>query len=64
MECAPAKHHYDECVERVTIAAADADNKGPKEDCVEECNLIPVPLFSFCCSYWLFVKMLIKQSSI
>ncbi|KZF24859.1 Non-heme 11 kDa protein of cytochrome bc1 complex [Xylona heveae TC161] len=35
-QCAPAKHHYDECVERVTAAADDADNKAPKEDCVEE----------------------------
>ncbi|KAL2266207.1 hypothetical protein VTJ83DRAFT_5559 [Remersonia thermophila] len=32
-ECAPAKHHYDECVERVTNAEA---NGGTKEDCVEE----------------------------
>ncbi|GJC89709.1 cytochrome b-c1 complex subunit 6 [Colletotrichum liriopes] len=32
--CAPAKHHYDECVERVT-AAADSE-EGAKEDCVEE----------------------------
>ncbi|TDZ16962.1 Cytochrome b-c1 complex subunit 6 [Colletotrichum orbiculare MAFF 240422] len=32
--CAPAKHHYDECVERVT-AAADSED-GAKEDCVEE----------------------------
>ncbi|KAK3401618.1 ubiquinol-cytochrome C reductase hinge protein-domain-containing protein [Sordaria brevicollis] len=30
-ECAPAKHHYDECVARVTGAGADN-----KEDCVEE----------------------------
>ncbi|KAF8254145.1 Non-heme 11 kDa protein of cytochrome bc1 complex [Wilcoxina mikolae CBS 423.85] len=35
-ECSPGKHHYDECVERVTAAAEDADSKGPKEDCVEE----------------------------
>lgn len=35
--CAPAKHHYDECVERVT-AAADSE-EGAKEDCVEECKL-------------------------
>ncbi|ROW13462.1 hypothetical protein VPNG_04446 [Cytospora leucostoma] len=32
-QCAPAKHHYDECVERVTAAQ---DNGGAKEDCVEE----------------------------
>lgn len=37
--CRPAKHHYDECVERVTAAAeAQPDHKGPKEDCVEECK--------------------------
>ncbi|PWW77293.1 Non-heme 11 kDa protein of cytochrome bc1 complex, partial [Tuber magnatum] len=34
-ECKPAKHHYDECVERVT-AAAESEAKGPAEDCVEE----------------------------
>ncbi|KAI5821333.1 ubiquinol-cytochrome c reductase subunit 6 [Pyronema omphalodes] len=34
--CAPAKHHFDECVERVTAAADDENAKGPKEDCVEE----------------------------
>ncbi|KAL1842912.1 hypothetical protein VTJ49DRAFT_3700 [Mycothermus thermophilus] len=32
-ECAPAKHHFDECVERVTNAQ---ENGGTKEDCVEE----------------------------
>ncbi|KAK7737278.1 Cytochrome b-c1 complex subunit 6, mitochondrial [Diaporthe eres] len=32
-QCAPAKHHYDECVERVTSQEADG---GAKEDCVEE----------------------------
>ncbi|KAK4457829.1 ubiquinol-cytochrome C reductase hinge protein-domain-containing protein [Cladorrhinum samala] len=31
-QCAPAKHHFDECVERVTGAAEGA----AKEDCVEE----------------------------
>lgn len=34
-QCAPAKHHYDECVERVTSQEADG---GAKEDCVEECK--------------------------
>ncbi|EKV04641.1 Cytochrome b-c1 complex subunit 6 [Penicillium digitatum] len=34
--CAPYKHHYDECVERVTRQQEDEDYKGPKEDCVEE----------------------------
>ncbi|KAI9744778.1 MAG: hypothetical protein M1818_001703 [Claussenomyces sp. TS43310] len=32
-QCAPAKHHFDECVERVTSAE---EQSGPKEDCVEE----------------------------
>ncbi|KAI0407213.1 ubiquinol-cytochrome C reductase hinge protein-domain-containing protein [Xylaria palmicola] len=31
-QCAPAKHHFDECVERVTNASDDAEG----EDCVEE----------------------------
>ncbi|KAI9858156.1 MAG: ubiquinol--cytochrome-c reductase subunit 6 [Trichoglossum hirsutum] len=36
-QCAPYKHHFDECVERVTEAQEHAgDNKGPHEDCVEE----------------------------
>ena len=38
-ECKPAKHHYDECVDRVT-AAADSE-KGTKEDCIEECKSSP-----------------------
>ncbi|KAJ2983147.1 hypothetical protein NUW58_g6299 [Xylaria curta] len=33
-QCAPAKHHFDECVERVTNASDDNDEE--KEDCVEE----------------------------
>ena len=32
-QCAPAKHHFDECVERVTAQEADGE---AKEDCVEE----------------------------
>lgn len=37
--CAPYKHHYDECVERVTRQEEAGDDfKGPKEDCVEECK--------------------------
>ncbi|KAI0026180.1 ubiquinol-cytochrome C reductase hinge protein-domain-containing protein [Xylariomycetidae sp. FL0641] len=32
--CAPAKHHYDECAERVTKAADEGNEAG--EDCVEE----------------------------
>ncbi|EHY60895.1 hypothetical protein ABEF92_005624 [Exophiala dermatitidis] len=35
-QCAGFKHHFDECVERVTAAQEDPDHKGPKEDCVEE----------------------------
>ncbi|KAL2368074.1 hypothetical protein RJ035_007644 [Blastomyces gilchristii] len=35
-KCAPAKHHFDECVERVTRNSEDPDFKGPHEDCVEE----------------------------
>lgn len=35
--CAPSKHHYDDCVERVTRAEQE-EHKGPKEDCVEECK--------------------------
>ncbi len=36
-QCAPAKHHFDECVERVTNAS---DDEGEKEDCVEECEYL------------------------
>ncbi|KAK3937853.1 ubiquinol-cytochrome c reductase complex 17 kd protein [Diplogelasinospora grovesii] len=32
-QCAPAKHHFDECVDRVTNASGDSE---VKEDCVEE----------------------------
>ncbi|KAL2378280.1 hypothetical protein RJZ90_006113 [Blastomyces dermatitidis] len=39
-KCAPAKHHFDECVERVTRNSEDPDFKGPHEDCVEECKFI------------------------
>jgi ubiquinol-cytochrome c reductase subunit 6 len=35
-ECHPAKHHYDECVERVT-GQIENDGKA-SEDCVEECT--------------------------
>jgi len=41
--CAPIKHHFDECVERVT---GNADEKAPHEDCVEEC-MFTVPFFPF-----------------
>jgi hypothetical protein len=44
--CAPLKHHFDECVERVTGAGeSNHDKKHPNEDCVEECMHFPlVPL--------------------
>ncbi|KAK5445292.1 Cytochrome b-c1 complex subunit 6, mitochondrial [Exophiala xenobiotica] len=35
-QCSGYKHHYDECVERVTSHEENPDHKGPKEDCVEE----------------------------
>lgn len=34
--CSAQKHHYDECVARVT--AAQETEEGTKEDCVEECK--------------------------
>jgi hypothetical protein len=37
-ECHTVKHHYDECVERVTSAADSTDKKQANEDCVEECK--------------------------
>ena len=39
-QCASVKHHYDECAERVTRQLEKADHKGPKEDCVEECEFL------------------------
>ncbi|RDW94456.1 hypothetical protein BP5796_00219 [Coleophoma crateriformis] len=35
-QCSGPKHHFDECVERVTGASESEDKKGPSEDCVEE----------------------------
>lgn len=35
--CAPLKHEYEECAERVMKAQEDDSHKGPHEDCVEEC---------------------------
>ncbi|KAG6034141.1 hypothetical protein E4U41_006661, partial [Claviceps citrina] len=35
-QCAPAKHHFDECVERVHQQQSEGE---AKEDCVEECVL-------------------------
>lgn len=37
-QCISYKHHFDECAERVTKQHEDPDHKGPKEDCVEECE--------------------------
>lgn len=37
-QCAPLKHHYDDCAQRVKAQQSDPDHKGPKEDCVEECK--------------------------
>ncbi|KAJ9613890.1 ubiquinol--cytochrome-c reductase subunit 6 [Cladophialophora chaetospira] len=42
-QCQGYKHHFDECVERVTSQEEDPDHKGPKENCVEECAF-PFPL--------------------
>jgi ubiquinol-cytochrome c reductase subunit 6 len=39
-QCAPAKHHYDHCVERVQQQESEG---GAKEDCVEECMFFPPP---------------------
>lgn len=41
-QCAPAKHHYDECVERVT--SQQENDGGAKEDCVEECKSNPAEI--------------------
>ena len=38
-QCAPAKHHFDECVERVHQQESEG---GAKEDCVEECEYHPI----------------------
>ena len=37
------KHHFDECVERVHAHQSDPAHKGPKEDCVEECEFPSYP---------------------
>jgi ubiquinol-cytochrome c reductase subunit 6 len=36
-QCAPLKHHYDECAERVM--QQQEENGKADEDCVEECML-------------------------
>lgn len=37
-QCAPLKHHYDECVERVQ--QQEEEHGKAQEDCVEECMFI------------------------
>lgn len=37
-QCGPYKHHFDDCVKRVTAKEEAGENKGQKEDCVEECK--------------------------
>lgn len=44
-QCHEPKHHFDECVERVT--AAQSEEGGAKEDCIEECRW-PQMSPSFC----------------
>lgn len=39
-ECAPLKHHYDECAERVTKQQEETGKA--EEDCVEECEYNPI----------------------
>lgn len=42
-QCAPAKHHFDDCVERVQQQESDGE---AKEDCVEECTPPSDPTFA------------------
>lgn len=37
-QCAPLKHHYDECAERVQ--QQEEEHGKAQEDCVEECKSI------------------------
>lgn len=37
-QCAPLKHHFEECAQRVRAQVENPDHKGLKEDCVEECE--------------------------
>lgn len=39
-QCSADKHHYDECVERVT--KAQESDEPSKENCVEECRSSPI----------------------
>lgn len=40
-QCAPLKHHYDACAERVQ--QQEQDGGKAEEDCVEECMCLPNP---------------------
>jgi len=40
-QCAPLKHHYDECAERVMQQQEETGKAD--EDCVEECMLNRLP---------------------
>ncbi len=43
-QCINQKHHFDECAERVTRQHENPDHKGPKEDCLEECEWRDLPI--------------------
>ena len=47
--CSGYKHHYQECVERVTAQHENPEHKGPKEDCVEECERSSTPILKHLC---------------
>jgi len=50
-QCAPLKHHYDECAERVMHQ--QEENGKADEDCVEECKLNHLPILrTASCSSW------------
>jgi len=65
-QCAPLKHHYDECAERVT--QQQEENGKADEDCVEECMLRPFPndwqqaWRHFACLRWIYKHVLIYNS--
>lgn len=65
-QCAPLKHHYDECAERVTQQQEETGKAD--EDCVEECMLRSLPqccqhsLRLVTCSSWLYDLILIYGS--
>lgn len=41
-QCAPLKHHYDECAERVM--QQQEEHGKAEEDCVEECKFRDTPI--------------------